>query len=233
VLRFEANLLNLKTRKEPPPLKEESTTMTPDRKTKMTSEEFVAMERHTGLRAEWLNGGVYAIAGGSHLHWLVATNIAGELRHRLKNSENHVLNSGMRLKVVSTNLYAHPDVVIVQGDPAFEDDQKDTLLNPKIIIEVLSDQTAAWDRGGKFWHYRQLDSLSDYIVVSQETRLADHYTRQPNGSWMLKTIEGEDGMIQLTSIKTQLPLVEIYANTKVPHGQSPAANKTPHPQVKA
>ena len=145
MLRFEANLLNLATRKEPPPLKEESTTMTPDPKTKMTSEEFVAMERHTGLRAEWLNGGVYAIAGGSHLHWLVATNIAGELRHRLKNSENHVLNSGMRLKVVSTNLYAHPDVVIVQGDPAFEDDQKDTLLNPKIIIEVLSDQTAAWD----------------------------------------------------------------------------------------
>ena len=135
--------------------------------------------------------------------------------------------------MLSTNLYAHPDVVIVQGDPAFEDDQKDTLLNPKIIIEVLSDQTAAWDRGGKFWHYRQLDSLSDYIVVSQETRLADHYTRQPNGSWMLKTIEGEDGMIQLTSTKTQLPLVEVYANTKVPHGQSPAANKTPHPQVKA
>jgi Uma2 family endonuclease len=207
--------------------------MTPDLKTKMSAEEFVAMERHTGLRAEWLDGGVYAIAGGSHLHWLLATNIAGELRHRLKNSESHVLNSGMRLKVATTSLYAHPDVTIVQGAAAFEDGNQDTLLNPKVLIEVLSDQTAAWDRGGKFWHYRQLESLSDYILVSQETRLADHYTRQPNGSWMLKTVEAEDGIIQLTSIKTQLPLVEVYANTKVPHNQAPAANKPHHPQVKA
>ena len=207
--------------------------MNPDPKTKMASSEFVAMERHAGLRAEWLNGGVYAIAGGSHLHWLIATNISGELRHRLKSSENHVLNCGMRLKVPPTSLYAHPDVSVVHGAAQFEDELQDTLVNPKILIEVLSDTTAAWDLGGKFWHYRQLDSLSEYILISQETWLADQYTRQPNGSWMLKTVEGEDGVLQLTSIKCQLPLGEVYANTTVPHGQAPATNKPSQPIVKA
>ena len=207
--------------------------MNPDPNTKLASNEFIAMERHAGLRAEWLNGGVYAIAGGSHLHWLMASNIAGELRHRLKNSENHVLNCGMRLKVPSTSLYAHPDISVVHGKAQFEDAMEDTLINPKVLIEVLSDTTAAWDRGGKFWHYRQLESLAEYILVSQETWLADHYTRQANGSWMLKTVEAEDGMIQLTSIKCQLPLSEVYANTSVPHGLAPASNKPEPPTVKA
>ncbi len=90
------------------------------------------------------------------------------------------------------------------------------MLNPKIIFEVLSDSTTAWDRGKKFWHYRRLESLQDYVLVSQEAQIFEHYTRQPDGTWVLDTVEGAKGVLHLKSIKCKVPLAEVYENTGLP-----------------
>ena len=189
--------------------------MTAEKKAPQASTEYLAKDRATVGRSEFYEGQAREVISGSHLHTLLATNVAGELRHRLKGSDCQVLNCDMRLLVEGSGLYAYPDVQVVSGAPQFADDKEDTLVNPKVIVEVLSDNSAAWDQGGKFWHYRHLDSLTEYLLVSHRTWLVDHYVKQSNGSWMLKTVEGKEGNMQLVSSKCQLPLAEIYGNTDV------------------
>lgn len=183
---------------------------------------YLAKDRANDGRSEFYDGTAHEVISGSHLHTLLATNVSGELRHRLKGSDGQVLNCDMRLFVKGSGLYAYPDVQVVAGTPVFLDESEDTLLNPRVIVEVLSDNSAAWDQGGKFWHYRHLDSLSEYLLVSHRTWLVDHYIKQSNGSWMLKTVEGKDGTLHLVSTKCQLPLSEIYSNTSI----SPTATPT-------
>lgn len=196
--------------------------MTADKKTPNPSQDYLAKDRIADGRSEFYEGKTHPVISGSHLHTLLATNFSGELRHRLKGSDCYVLNCDMRLFVKGSGLYAYPDIQVVLGTPSFVDGAEDTLLNPKVIIEVLSDNSAAWDQGGKFWHYRHLDSLTEYLLVSHRTWLVDHYVKQSGGSWMLKTIEGKEGNIQLVSAKCQLPLSEIYGNTNI----SPTATPT-------
>jgi Uma2 family endonuclease len=196
--------------------------MTAEKKAPQAPQEYLAKDRVSVGRTEYYDGTTHEVISGSHLHTLLATNVSGELRHRLKGSDCQVLNCDMRLFVKGSGLYAYPDVQVVSGAPAFADELEDTLLNPKVIVEVLSDNSAAWDQGGKFWHYRHLDSLTEYLLVSHRTWLVDHYVKQSNGSWMLKTVEGKDGNMQLVSSKCQLPLAEVYGNTSV----SPTATPT-------
>jgi Uma2 family endonuclease len=145
---------------------------------KLTAAAYLSVERKAETRSEFLDGEVFSMAGGSHRHSLIATNLAGELRAGLKAGSCQVLNSDMRVLVRPTGLYAYPDVSVACGQLEFEDEVEDTLLNPKVIAEVLSESTAAWDRGKKFWHYRHLDSLTDYLLVSQDAWLVEHYARQ-------------------------------------------------------
>ena len=124
-------------------------------------------------------------------------------------------------QIEATGLYTYPDVQVACGPMRFEGEQEDTLLNPRIIIEVLSDSTAAWDRGKKFWHYRHLDSLTEYVLVSQDVWLVEHYLRQPDAAWRLETIEGAKSALFLKSIKYRVPLAEIYASTRLAAGTKP------------
>lgn len=188
---------------------------------KKAPQEYLEKDRMKAGRAEFHDGRTRKVISGNHLHTLLATNLSGELRQRLKGGDCHVLNCDMRLLVKRSGLYAYPDVQVVSGAPEFADDANDTLLNPKAIVEVLSDNSAAWDQGGKFWHYRQLDSLAEYLLVSHRTWLVDHYVKQSGGVWMLKTVEGKEGSIQLMSAKCQLPLSEIYGNTGVSSTATP------------
>ena len=96
------------------------------------------------------------------------------------------------------------------GQFRFEDAIEDVLLNPKVIVEVLSESTAAWDRGEKFWHYRHLESLAEYALVSQDARLVEHYSRQADNAWLLQTVEGAKGVLNLRAIKCKVPLAEIF-----------------------
>lgn len=125
----------------------------------------------------------------------------------------------MRLFVAATGLFTYADVLILTGKGLFADDSKDVLLNPTVIFEVLSPSTAAWDRGQKFWHYRHLKSLQEYVLVSQDYWLVERYRRQANGAWLLETLDTAQAVLKLDSVKCELPLSEIYAGVElVPQG---------------
>ena len=173
------------------------------------------MERKQDGRTEYVGDRSGELITGSFLHTLLATNVAGEMRHRLKGTDCRVLNCDMRLSIPGTGLFAYPDVQVVSKSPAFADANEDTLVNPQVIVEVLSDNSAAWDQGGKFWHYRHIDSLMEFLLVSHRSWLVDHYLKQTGGAWILRSVEGKEGVLQLVSAKCQLPLAEIYGNTGI------------------
>ena len=127
----------------------------------LTPQEYLARERRAETKSAYLRGEVFARAGASRKHNLVWTNVAAELRQRLRESDCEVYQSDMRVKVSPTGLYTYPDVTVACGEPQFEDAEVDTLLNPKVVVEVLSPSTADYDRGGKFTHYRRLPSLRE------------------------------------------------------------------------
>ena len=116
----------------------------------------------------------------------------------------------MRVKVNPTGLYTYPDVAVVGGEPRFEDSHVDTLLNPTVLIEVLSDSTEAYDRGGKFAHYRALESLSDYLLVAQNEPRIEDFRRQTDGQWLYSVADGLDAEVEIANIGCVLHLAEVY-----------------------
>ncbi len=181
-----------------------------------TPEEYLAIERrNAGQRSEYLAGEIFAMGGASERHNLIVTNIVRELSIQMKGRPCKVYSSDMRVKVAATGLYTYPDIVALCGEAKFDDDQKDTLLNPTLIIEVLSKSTEGYDRGEKFEHYRKLQSLAEYILVSQEKHHVDHYVRQPDNQWLLSESSNPQDTIQLPSINCSLAIAEIYDKVEI------------------
>ena len=149
------------------------------------------------------------MSGTSRSHSLIVTNATVALATQLRNRPCETHASNLRVRVTPTT-YVYPDIVVCCGEPEFEDEQLDTLLNPTVIIEVLSPSTENWDRGGKFERYRRLESLTDYILVSQSEHLVEHRTRQTNASWLLSEIEGPDAIVTIASIDCTLPLADLF-----------------------
>jgi Uma2 family endonuclease len=185
-------------------------------KQRLTAQDYLDLERKAETKSEFLDGEMFAMAGGTRRHSCIKVNLIRALAQRLRRTACQVLDSDMRVKIEATGLYTYPDALVACGRLRFEDGPEDTLLNPKIIFEVLSESTTAWDRGKKFWHYRRLESLQDYVLVSQEAQLFEHYTRQPDGTWVLDTVEGARGVLHLKSIKCKVTLAEVYENTGLP-----------------
>ncbi len=180
-------------------------------KPRYTPEEYLATERRNAQqRSEYLAGEIFAMGGASERHNLIVTNIVRELSIQMKGQPCKVYSSDMRVKVASTDLYTYTDIVAPCGEAKFDDDQKDTLLNPILIIEVLSKSTEGYDRGEKFEHYRKLQSLAEYLLVSQEKPHVDHYVRQPYNQWLLSESSNLQDTIQLHSINCSLAIAEIY-----------------------
>ncbi|MGE0084984.1 MAG: Uma2 family endonuclease [Desulfococcaceae bacterium] len=188
-------------------------------KEKISPEEYLAMERAAPYKSEYFNGEMFAMAGASRRHNLIALNTASELRAQLKKTSCEVYVIDMRVKVAQASslcklshmeLYTYPDVTVVCGKPQFDDRYADTLLNPLLIVEVLSKSTAAYDRGAKFEQYRTLASLCDYLLISQERCYAEHYVRQPGNTWLLSEYRDLEDVIVLESIGCELKLREIY-----------------------
>src|SRR5213594_1853290 len=182
----------------------------------LTPQEYLALERAAEIKSEFVDGEMFAMAGGTRQHSRIKVKLIGALERRLSGSSCQVFDSDMRVKVEATGLYTYPDVHVACENLQFEDEREDTLLNPKIIVEVLSDSTASWDRGKKFWHYRRLESLHEYVLVSQDAPLVEHYTRQPDGNWLLEVLEGAERILQLTSIPCAVPPAEIFESTAPP-----------------
>jgi Uma2 family endonuclease len=159
---------------------------------------------------------MFAMAGASRNHNRIKENLVGELYARLKGGPCQSFSSDMRVKVSTTGLYTYPDIVIVCGEPRFEDPEVDTLLNPFVVIEVLSDSTESYDRGKKHRHFKQIDSLQEYTLVSQNEPVIDRFVRQTDGSWSHTYVEGLDREFVFATVPVRIPLADIYARVEFP-----------------
>lgn len=175
-----------------------------------TPEEYLTIERNARQRSEYFAGEIFAMGGASERHNLIVTNIVGELRQQLKGRPCKVYANDMRVKVSRTGLYTYPDVVVACDGARFDDEHKDTLLNPTLIIEVLSQSTEAYDRGEKAGHYRKLESLAEYLLVAQDKQHIERYVRQDHEQWLLTEASGLQGSVRLSSIECELALAEVY-----------------------
>ena len=179
-------------------------------KTRFTPEEYLALERKAECKSEYFNGEIFAMSGATPQHVLIVTNVVSELRGQLKSRPCTVYSTDLRLKVSATGLYTYPDVIVVCGEPQFNDDHKDTLLNPTLIVEVLSESTKDYDRGGKFEQYRMLESFIEYVLIAQDKHHVEYFVRQPDNRWLLSETNRLEDNLELTSIGCNLALTEVY-----------------------
>jgi len=177
---------------------------------RMSQEEYLARERASETKHEYVNGEMIAMAGAPPRHNLVAANITGALHQRLRARPCVVLQSDQRVRVSATGLYTYPDVTVVCGRPELHAQDPMTILNPLVIFEVLSDSTEAYDRGAKFAHYRHLPSLAEYILVSPTERRVEHYKRLEAGHWLLTECEGPASALALPVLEVEITLAEIF-----------------------
>jgi Uma2 family endonuclease len=187
-----------------------------------TPEEYLALERRADYKSEYVNGCIFAMAGASRAHNRIAVNLVRELGTQLRHRPCEVFTSDMRLKVSATGLYAYPDVAALCGDAQFEDADVDTLLNPTVIIEVLSPSTEVYDRGDKFAHYRRLESLAEYVMIAQNQVRVERYVRQGR-SWVLAEFSALDETLHLASIDCEVLLREIYDRVEFPGEEAETA----------
>ena len=176
----------------------------------LTPEAYLKLERASEFRHEYFQGKVREVTGASREHNLIVVNLLSSLHAQLRKRPCEVYANDMRVKVSMTGLYTYPDVVVVCGKPQLEDEHLDTLLNPTVIIEVLSDSTEDYDRGKKFAQYRRLNSLHDYLLVAQDHSHVEYYARQQDGSWRFSEAEQPQTKIALLSIDCELMLEDIY-----------------------
>jgi Uma2 family endonuclease len=181
---------------------------------RLSEAEYLEIERRAEFKSEYFDGEMFAMAGGSLAHSLIATNLAAEVRHQLKGRPCVPFNSDLRLKVEATELYTYPDLSVVCGPPSFADPGRDTILNPTLIAEVLSESTEAYDRGAKFGHYRQIPSLREYLLVSQWEPRIEQFVRQPNGLWLLGAAVGMEAALELPSLGVTIALGEVFAKVE-------------------
>jgi Uma2 family endonuclease len=188
--------------------------MTAVAKKKLTPAEYLEIERAAPTKSEFCNGEMFAMAGASRNHTVIKDNVCAELRSRLKDRNCRPYSAELRVRVTKTGLYTYPDVVVACGEPKFEDQVMDTLLTPNIIIEVLSDSTEKYDRGVKFRQYQQLDSLTEYVLVSQDAVSIDRFVRQPDNTWILTTFTDLNAEFSLVSVPVCIPMAEIYRDVE-------------------
>lgn len=175
-----------------------------------TPQEYLAIERSTQQKNEYLNGEIFAMGGASERHNLIVGNVFASLHAQLRGQPCKVYSSDMRVKINTTGLYTYPDVVALCGEAKFDDAQHDTLINPGVIIEVLSKSTEGYDRGEKFAHYRRVEALTEYVLISQERCRVEHYLRQPDNQWLMSEASQIEEGLQLPSINCRLMLADIY-----------------------
>lgn len=177
---------------------------------RLTPEEYLEIERAAEIRHQFLNGEMFAMSGGTPQHSLIKMNIGGELRSQLKGRPCTAFDSDLRVRTSPTGLYTYPDISVVCDELQFADGRRDTITNPVLLIEVLSDSTEAFDRGQKFEYYRQIPSLREYVLVSQKSPSIERYVRNADETWTLTPIIGLASTIHLTSIDVTLSFAEVY-----------------------
>ncbi len=188
-------------------------------KLRLTAEQYLAIERKAAYKSEFYDGEMFAMAGASRHHSRVKENLIVEIGSRLKGSRCRSHSSDMRVKVSASGLYTYPDIVIVCGEERYEDVHVDTLLNPQVIVEVLSDSTANYDRGKKFRHYKRIASFQEYVLVAQDEPVVEQFVRQPDGKWSQSSVEGLDAEFAFATVPVALSLADVYAGVEFPDAE--------------
>lgn len=181
------------------------------KKRHVTPEEYLEFERSAIEKHEYLNGEILDMSGASMSHVEICSNINASLGSQLRTRPGRSFQSDLRVFIPATGLYTYPDIIVVCGSPELvPDSYLDTLLNPDLILEVLSPTTADYDRGAKFDHYKTIDSLKEYVLVWQDKKRVARYLKRDDGSWNLKDFIGDDAEVVLSSIECSLSMENIY-----------------------
>ena len=186
----------------------------PDPIRRLSEAEYLEIERRAEFKSEFFNGEMFAMAGGKLNHSLIATNLARAMGNPLQSRPCVPFNSDLRVKIEATGLLTYPDLSVVCGPARFADPEEDTVVNPTLLIEVLSDSTEGYDRGKKFENYRQIPSLQEYLLVSQKEPRIEQFIRQPSGDWLWRSAAGQDARLELPSLGMTLHLTEVFARVE-------------------
>ena len=175
-----------------------------------SEDEYLAFERDSETKHELVNGVINAMAGATYRHNLIASNVLLVLGTLLRGKGCRAVGSDQRVHVPATGLYTYPDITVVCGPPEFHAKDQDTLINPRVIVEVLSSSTEAYDRGAKFAHYRSLPSFVEYVLVAQDEPRVEHFRRIETGQWLLTVYAAENERVALPALGCEMPLGELY-----------------------
>ena len=186
------------------------------RKPKLSVAQYLALEKRAEFKSEFFDGEMFAMAGASRFHNRVNENLSLRIGMRLLDGPCQTLSRDQRVEIGRTGLYCYPDLIIVCGEPEYSYLDPDTLINPRVVIEVLSESTERHDRTTKFRHYQQLPSIQEYILVSQDEPMCERFSRTPDGLWVVTSFVGLDATLELASIPIRIPLAEIFAGVTFP-----------------
>ncbi|MEO8211410.1 MAG: Uma2 family endonuclease [bacterium] len=182
--------------------------------TKLTEKEYLEIERKAEFKSEYYDGEMFSLAGASLEHNRISKNITKSLNNQLNNKPCESFQSDLKIKEQSSGLFTYPDIVVICGEPEFYDKEKDTIVNPIVLMEVLSPSTEGYDRGFKFELYRKIKSLKGYLIISQKQISIEYFTRNADESWNLKEYNVKNQSIDIKSINCSLDLNEVYYNVK-------------------
>jgi Uma2 family endonuclease len=183
--------------------------------TKVTAEEYLALDRAAEFRSEFFDGDIVAMSGGSMRHSGLKINLAGEVRDALRGTQCRAFDSDLRVRV-SPRMYTYSDLTVVCGKPMLADERQDILLNPKVIFEVLSPSTEFYDRVVKFRHYREIESLTDYVLLDQEQARIEQFTRGDAHVWTFHDYKAATETLLIESIGVSIPIARIYDGLEFP-----------------
>lgn len=186
---------------------------TQPQKAHLTPAEYLEIERKAEYKSEYFNGEMFAMAGAQRLHNLIVSNLIRSIGNQLLARDCNVYPSDMRVKIAKIEKYTYPDIVITCGKENFEDDQVDTLLNPVVIIEILSTSTEAYDRGRKFQHYQFIESLAEYILITPDAVRVEQFVRQTDRTWLYYEYQNLNDVVKVESVGCELALHEVYVKT--------------------
>ena len=176
----------------------------------LTPDEYLANERQAEFKSEYYDGLAYVLAGASEKHNTIAGNCFAELHAKLKSRDCKIYINDMKVRAPNSHKFFYPDVLVVCGPPQFHDNRQGTVLNPLLVIEVLSDSAAAYDNSKKFWSYQQIESLQEYVLVAQDDFTVESYRRAANGDWVYHHLSGLGNSLALASLSCEIPLADIY-----------------------
>lgn len=193
----------------------------PSPEKRMSETEYLLFERSSENKHEYVNGEIYAMSGASEHHNIIVSNLIAGIHPQLRKPPCRIYPSDMRVLTPFSRTYSYPDVTIICGKPVLIDSYEDVLLNPTVIFEVLSPSTERYDRGRKFLHYREIESLQEYVLVAQDAPRIERFIRDSEGTWRFSDVSGLDATLELPSIGCVLALADVYETVTFEADESP------------